>query len=157
MKKIGLLLVVLWGGMMLSAAEMPDFTKAETWKKAGWSKSVYTRSENGVLTIERTLPGSGAWYAVPFAVTPGKKLTGTVDIAYLNAEGKGVARLGYNFLNAEGKRVLFYNVASITSPNGGFETRKFSFKVPEGAAKVSIYICLDGIGKAEFRNVQIDE
>ena len=155
MKKTSLLFAALLSGIAVFAAEMPDFTKAEAWKKSAWSPSVYTRSTEGVLTVERTQAGSGAWCTVPIAVTPGEKFTGAADIAYLTQDGRGCARLGANFVNAKGKRVKFDNLAGVYALNGGFENKKFSFTVPEGATAVSIYVCIDGKGKAEFRNLTL--
>lgn len=154
MKKLSLLAVAFFCGFIAFAAELPDFSKAETWKKAGWSKSVYTRGENGVLIIERSVEGSGAWCTAPFAATVGEKLSGTIEVAYLNKVGKGSARMGFNFLDASGKRVLFRNVVWISGLTGEFVKKGFSFKVPEGAVKVAVYVCLDGVGKAEFRNLE---
>ena len=153
MKKIGLLLLAFFGGMMVFAAEFPDFSQPETWKKAAWRKSVYIRGEKGVLKIDRTQPGSGAWRSKTFAVTVGEKLRGSVDVAYLKQDGKGAARMGFNFLGADGKRVVFRNVVWMSKPNSGFETKGFSFVVPEGAVKAEIYLCLDGAGSAEFNNL----
>lgn len=59
MKKFGLLLVAFFCGMMAFAAEFPDFSQPETWKKAAWRKSVYIRGEKGVLKIDPLCRAAG--------------------------------------------------------------------------------------------------
>lgn len=141
----------------LTAAELPAVPAAEWVPAKGWSKSAYNRSEDGVLSIVRTIEGSGAWFTKPIAVKAGDKISGSVEINYSNQEGRGVARLGVNYLKEDGKRLLFANPIQFSRLTDGFEAKTFSVTVPQGAVGIQIYLCLDGIGKAEFRNFKFDK
>ena len=155
MKKLTLILLALCGAAVIGA-ELPDFKNAKTWRKSGWSKSVYSRTAETMI-IERTLEGSGAWCTINFPVTVGEQVTGVADVNYIAKEGKGCTRIGINFSDASGKRVLFKNYIYFGVTGGGFETKKFSVKVPAGATQASIYLCIDGKGKVEFRNVMLSK
>ena len=140
MKKTSLLFAALLSGIARAPRGFfPCFSFGKI-RHFSCENSVYTRSTEGVLTVERT-----------------QKFTGAADIAYLAQDGRGCARLGANFINAKGKRVKFVNIAEVHALNGGFENKKFSFTVPEGATAVSIYACIDGKGKAEFRNLTLSK
>lgn len=140
----------------LTAAELPDLSKSAAWSKAGWSKSVYTCTED-VLCIERTQDGSGAWRTKAIPVKAGEKISGSVEINYSSQDGPGVARLGINCLDGDGKRVKFLNPIQFSSLTDGFETKTFSITVPEGAVQIMVYACLDKKGKVEFRNFKFDK